>query len=180
VVFIFLSKFIEIYRKFIDKLSEFIDFIDKFFFDKWTPSTPNSKINPTKGEETLNQTANEGTTCKLYNTYQNQLQTLMVYMGTSPDVRAEGFVDTPRNNHATLQHNNHATFNATIMQPCNTTIMQPCNATIMQPWNTTITQPCNATITQPCNATITQPYNATIMQHFKWTIFFRGHPKQQN
>jgi hypothetical protein len=30
--------FIEIYRKFIDKLSEFIDFIDNFFFDKWTPS----------------------------------------------------------------------------------------------------------------------------------------------
>jgi hypothetical protein len=40
VVFIFLSKFIEFYRKFIDKLSEFIDFIDKFFFDKWTPSNP--------------------------------------------------------------------------------------------------------------------------------------------
>jgi hypothetical protein len=34
--------FIEIYRKFIDNLSEFIDFIDfidNFFFDKWTPST---------------------------------------------------------------------------------------------------------------------------------------------
>jgi hypothetical protein len=56
-------------------------------------STPNSKINPTQGEETLTKTANEGTTCKLYDTYQNQLKTVMAYMGTSPDVRAVGFVD---------------------------------------------------------------------------------------